>query len=116
MNKKRKGVTLVELIIALFIIALVVASIVPMMIIGYRQIIISGKKNVSVYTTQKKVEDVLAGNTNTYTDVEIVSSAPSTLNLSFNGVTGVTYVVNGSKMDIRYTGEPPFNIKTFKPN
>lgn len=124
MRKKNKGFTLVELIVAMFIITLVVTSIIPMLLIGYKQIISSGKKNVSIYTTQKQVEDVLAGNNNDYTDVSITHDDKNAeIDLVFDsnpfddkytGQVGNPFTVKGRNLEITYNSS--FNIKTFKPN
>lgn len=116
LKKNKNGFTLVELIVAMFIITLVVTSIIPMLVMGYKQIISSGKKNTSVYTTQKKAEDILAGNANTYTNVHEKYNYISSIDLTFDGVSGVHYIVNGNKLEIEYTGSPSYNVKTFKPN
>lgn len=114
MNKKiKKGFTLVELIVAMAIVAIILSSVVPMLLLGYKQIIASGNKNISAVSAQKKVEDTLAGNVNNYTNVTLTDKGNSTINMTFNGV---SYEVTGNNIEIDYSGKQPFKINTFKPN
>ena len=58
--QKESGFSLVEVMIALVIIALIATAIVPLFISGFSGIVASGRKSVSMYETQVELERAIS--------------------------------------------------------
>ncbi len=86
--KDDKAMTIAEILVSIFILALVAAVILPGLLFGYKQVYESGNKSSKVYTVQKEMEEELI------TTVE--GEPPDELVIKFgNGPTEETIVVKG---------------------
>jgi hypothetical protein len=57
--KDEKAMTIAEILVSVFILALVAAVIMPSLLFGYKQVYESGTKNSSSYMVQKELEEEL---------------------------------------------------------
>jgi len=103
----KKGFTLIEVIVAVAILAIVVTAFLAMFQSGAVEISDAGKKSTSHYNAQAKMESKIS-------DSSIDGTSMITINLNFSGT---TYSVEGRKIDIDYVyGKNSKKLTTFNPN
>lgn len=109
---KRKGYTLIETILAVTILAIICVGMMPMLTSSLNMIKTSGQRNIAQYTSQKAVEDYIAGNNNNFPNTTLkITSQDIILNFGGN-----SFTVAGSKVDSIYNdGKQSFTVTTFIP-
>ncbi|WP_298842782.1 prepilin-type N-terminal cleavage/methylation domain-containing protein [Clostridium sp.] len=99
---KKKGLTLVELIVAIAIISIVTVGCLPIFLGTYKNIISSGSKTKNVFDAQTKIDsaiqDVNSGSTNfTKTTTQITIQFSDGNIVSTTPISGKTITVNNGQ-------------------
>lgn len=115
MNKavKKKGFTLIELIISIALFAILSVAFLSMFSTGIKGIFNAGNKSKANYTSQQALENELSGKPVTVDSVN-VSSSDSNMELDFDGI---KVDVNGKIRTLNYdNGRQRIELVTFTPN
>lgn len=95
LNMKKKGMTLVEIILAMALLAVVVVLLTPVLTAGFKQIVFSGDRHISAKNAAGEVENILAADdvTETLSELEII--LPGDISVNANKFS----VSNGSGLE-----------------
>ena len=84
-SSKQKGFSLIEIIIAMVIFALVVVTLAPLLGMNFKQIIASGNRSIATYASQEDIEDTT-----------VTGTSAGAITLKFTGNSGTKDVtING---------------------
>lgn len=73
----KKGITLMEIILAMAILAIVVIMMTPVLVSGFKQIVISGNRNTTAKVVAGEIENMLAGLDEVTSEGEVVFALPN---------------------------------------
>jgi prepilin-type N-terminal cleavage/methylation domain-containing protein len=111
-NKSQKGFTLIEVILAIAILAIISVAFLTMFTRGIVGIKNSGKKSTSHYTAQSQIESNINDSGNLPSNVVTL---PKSISLTFPGKP--SFVINGRQIDATYTyGSISKKLTTFTTN
>lgn len=89
---KKKGFTLVELIIAIAIISIVTVGCLPIFLSSYKNVISSGSKTKNVFDAQTKIDSAIQ-NVNSGSTNFITTTAPITIQFSDGNIASTTPIL-----------------------
>lgn len=110
---KKKGFTLIELIISIALLAIVAVTFSNMFLTGIKGIFNAGNKSKANYISQQALENKISGKTVSIDNVSITSSNEN-MEIDFDGT---IINVNGSVETVNYdNGKQKTELVTFVPN
>jgi prepilin-type N-terminal cleavage/methylation domain-containing protein len=114
--KNKKGMTLIEIIVAIAILGIISVSFFAMFTTGFKGIINAGKYSKAEYVAQKAMENRVAGVAVAgVTNITANTVNSVALSINFGILSPIT--VNGKIELIEYNdGEKKINLATFVPN